>query len=98
MALVKSLRGIAAFEMIGVWVSLDSLEAIEDRTRTSLIGSINSDSTDLTSEVRGMVRQAVDDIEFGVMSGMFDFTVINNSETEESMATIRRAIAFAASS
>lgn len=98
MALVKSLMGVTDLEMIGVWVSLGSIEAIEDRIRTTLIGSTGSGSSDLTSDVRGMVRQAVDDIEFGVMSGVFDFTVINNSEVDESMETIRRAIAFATSS
>lgn len=94
--LVKALMGVGDVALIGVWVSLDSIEAIEDRIRTTLAsGARARDSPDLDSDVRGMVRQAVDDIEFGVMSGVFDFTVINNSDEQESMETIRRAVEFA---
>lgn len=94
--LVNALMGVADVALIGVWVSLDSIEAIEDRIRTTLTsGAGAKDSPDLDSDVRGMVRQAVVDIEFGVMSGVFDFTVINNSDEQESMETIRRAVEFA---
>lgn len=90
--------GVGDVALIGVWVSLDSIEAIEDRIRTTLTTRSGArDSPDLDSDVRGMVRQAVDDIEFGVMSGVFDFTVINNSDEQESMETIRRAVEFATS-
>ncbi|CAM9551169.1 unnamed protein product, partial [Laminaria digitata] len=94
--LVNALMGVGDVALIGVWVSLDSIEAIEDRIRTTLTSKAGArDSPDLDSDVRGMVRQAVDDIEFGVMSGVFDFTVINNSDEQESMETIRRAVEFA---
>lgn len=96
--LVKVLMGVGDVELIGVWVSLDSIEAIEDRIRATLTkDGVSQDSPDLDSDVRGLVRQAVDDIEFGVMSGVFDFTVINNSDMEESMETVRRAVQFATS-
>lgn len=95
-ALVKALMAVEDVALIGVWVSLDSIEAIEDRIRTTLIsrGAVK-ESPDFESEVRGRVRQSVNDIEFGVMSGVFDFTVINNSDEEESMETVRRAVEFA---
>lgn len=96
--LVKVLMGVGYVELIGVWVSLDSIEAIEGRIRATLTkDGVSPDSPDLESDVRGLVRQAVDDIEFGVMSGVFDFTVINNSDVEESMETVRRAVEFAVS-
>lgn len=96
MALVKALKGVSDLALIGVWVSLDSIEAIEERIRTTLINSgAAEDSPTLEADVRGLVRQAVEDIEFGVMSGVFDFTVINNSDEQESMETVRRAVEFA---
>lgn len=93
--MVEALMGVGDLALIGVWVSLDSIEAIKDRIRTTLLSGEGQDSPDIESDVRGLVRQAVDDIEFGVMSGVFDFTVINNSDTEESMETVRRAVEFA---
>lgn len=96
MALVKALTNVGDLALIGVWVSLDSIEAIEERIRTTLISvGAAKDSSTLEADVRGMVRQAVEDIEYGVMSGVFDFTVINNSDEQESMETVRRAVEFA---
>ncbi|CAN0179915.1 unnamed protein product [Ectocarpus sp. 12 AP-2014] len=96
MALVKALTSVGDLALIGVWVSLDSIEAIEERIRTTLISAgAAKDSPTLEADVRGMVRQAVEDIEYGVMSGVFDFTVINNSDEQESMETVRRAVEFA---
>eukprot|EP00903_Cladosiphon_okamuranus_P012738 g11908.t1 len=98
MTLVKALTGVADLALIGVWVSLDSIEAIEERIRTTLVsGGAKEDSPKLEADVRGLVRQAVEDIEYGVMSGVFDFTVINNSDEQESMETVRRAVEFASS-
>lgn len=94
--MVKALMGVGDLALIGVWVSLDSIEAIKDRIRTTLAADgVARDAPDLESEVRGLVRQAVADIEFGVTSGVFDFTVINNSDVGESMETVRRAVEFA---
>lgn len=97
--LVTALMGVGEVDLIGVWVSLDSIEAIESRIRATLMSKdgVSADSPELESDLRGLVRQAVDDIEFGVMSGVFDFTVINNSDEEESMETVRRAVEFAKS-
>lgn len=95
LALVKALTGVGDLALIGVWVSLDSIEAIEERIRSALIaGGAKEDSPTLDADVRGLVRQAVEDIEYGVMSGVFDFTAINNSDEEESMETVRRAVEF----
>lgn len=95
MDIVRALTGVGDLALIGVWVSLDSIEAIEDRIRTTLISGGAAKDPSLDADVRGLVRQAVEDIEFGVMSGVFDFTVINNSDVEESMETVRRAVEFA---
>lgn len=96
MALVKALTGVEELALIGVWVSLDSIEAIEERIRATLVSrGAAEDSPTLEADVRGLVRQAVEDIEFGVMSGVFDFTAINNSDERESMETVRRAVEFA---
>lgn len=95
--MVKALMGISDVALIGVWVSLDSIEAIEERIRATLRGTgQDRGSSDFESDVRGLVRQAVDDIEFGIMSGVFDFTVINDDESE-AMKTVRRAVEFATS-
>ncbi|CAM9292220.1 unnamed protein product [Hapterophycus canaliculatus] len=95
MNIVRALTGVGELALIGVWVSLDSIEAIEERIRTTLISTGAADEPDLDADIRGLVRQAVEDIEFGVMSGVFDFTVINNGDVDESMETLRRAVEFA---
>lgn len=94
--LVKALMGVPDVALIGVWVSLDSIEAIENRVRSMLIERGAKEGEELESNVRAMTRQAVADIEFGVTSGVFDFTVINNSDVHESTETLRRAVEFAA--
>lgn len=97
MALVKALTVVEDLALIGVWVSLDSIEAIEERIRATIVGADALENLPtLDATVRGLLRQAVEDIEFGVMSGVFDFTVINNSDELESMETVRRAVEFAA--
>lgn len=95
MDIVRALTDAGDLALIGVWVSLDSIEAIEERIRTTLISGEVEEKPNLDADVRGLVRQAVEDIEFGVMSGVFDFTVINNDDVGESMDTLRRAVEFA---
>lgn len=79
--------------LIGVWVSLDSLQALENRIRSTLIEGGAAEDDELASKIRTLTTEAVSDIEFGVMSGVFDFTVINDN-MGESMETLRRAVEF----
>lgn len=95
--LVQTLMRVGDVALIGVWVSVNSMEALETRIRSTLIENGAAQDEQLESSVRALTREAVDDIEFGVSSGVFDFTVINNRDVNESMMTLRRAVQFAAS-
>lgn len=92
--LVESLMKVGDVALIGVWVSLDSLQALENRIRSTLIEGGAAEDDGLASKVRILTTEAVSDIEFGVMSGVFDFTVINDDNIDESMETLRRAVEF----
>ncbi|CAM9582821.1 unnamed protein product [Discosporangium mesarthrocarpum] len=92
--LVEQLMKVPEISLIGVWVSLDSMEAIQARTRLTLLTRGAKEGPDLDSQVRLLCKQAIDDIEFGVTSGVFEFTIINH-DVEESLTSLRKAVQFA---
>ena len=76
--------------IIGVWVGLDSLEKLRDRLRSKLAStSIPSGETE-ESIIRGKIRKVIKDIEFGVVSGVFDFTILND-DFEQSVMELKEA-------
>lgn len=97
--LVRKLMALPGVVIYGVWVSLDSLAAIEERLRAVLVTEEGwADGTDeqreaLEAEVRGRARGAIEDIEFGVTSAIFEFTIID-TDADASLAKLRRALAY----
>jgi hypothetical protein len=114
--LVRQLIALPDTALIGVWVSLDSLPAIEARLNQTLqseqqqqqqqstsssssTNSIsNSDDGDVPLSAEALldrrVNQALEDIEFGVTSGVFEFTIID-AEAPGSLAKLRKAVEYA---
>ena len=87
--LTKAVATVPDARLVGVWVSLDSLPAIEARltVRAAELG-------EGPEWVERGLRKAVEDIEYGVTCGVFEFTIIN-SDVESSMVELRNAARYA---
>lgn len=73
-------------KLTGVWVSLDSLDDIEGRLK---------EEAKSEDALKAGLQQVISDIEWGVLSGLFEFTIINDDPTQ-SLKEMRRAVAYAA--
>ena len=73
-------------KLTGVWVSLDSLDEIEGRLK---------EEAENEEKLKAGLQQVISDIEWGVLSGLFEFTIINDNPAE-SLMELRRAVAYAA--
>ncbi|CAM9101924.1 unnamed protein product [Chrysoparadoxa australica] len=88
--LARKLFQLDGITTVGVWVSLNSLAAIQERLRSNMAAAgVPADEVD--GLLRGQTKKVIDDIEFGVTSGAFDFTVINEDDAV-SMEKMRRAL------
>ncbi|CAM9458149.1 unnamed protein product [Phaeothamnion confervicola] len=95
--LVAKLVTIDGAALVGVWVSLGNLRAFEDRLREGILagggGGCGGDEA-VEAEVRSQVKQVIEDIEFGVTSGIFEFTILGTDE-EANMSKLRKAASYA---
>jgi hypothetical protein len=79
--LAKKLATISGARLIGVWVGLDSVDKFESRLKEQIQSGqveIPSDETE-ESVIRAKVREIVKDIEYGIVSGIFEFTILNDN-------------------
>jgi len=93
--LAKKLTNVGGLRLVGVWVGLDQLEKFEDRLTEEIDSGkfpIPEDETP-DSFRRAKIREIVKDIEYGVVSGIFEFTVLNDSE-ERSMMQLKNAAEY----
>ena len=71
--------------LIGVWVGLTSVSEFENRLE-SLIDSnqiqIPEDETK-DSVVRARIKEIVSEIEFGISAGVFEFTILNDTQDSD---------------
>lgn len=90
--LAKKLVNLSGARLVGVWIGLDDLEKFESRLKAKIASggvSIPDDETE-DSVLRAKVRQVVKDIEFGVVSGLFEFTILNEN-IDESVSQLKEA-------
>ena len=90
--LAKKLVNISGARLVGVWIGLDDLEKFESRLKAKMASGavpIPDDETE-DSVLRAKVRQVVKDIEFGVVSGVFEFTILNE-DIDESVRQLKEA-------
>lgn len=98
----KQLLGIRGARLVGVWVSLDSLEDLETRLQQAEVERAlrtNPTDTDLLAEkvnanVRGRLASIVEDIDFGVTSDLFEFTIINDKSIDDALAALTKAVKY----
>lgn len=91
--LFRELSGKA--KIIGVWVGLDSIDKLKDRLRAKLASTAIQLPPGETEEtyIRAKIRKVIKDIEFGVVSGIFDFTILND-DIEISLAELQEAAKY----
>ena len=94
-SLAKKLANIAEARLVGVWVGLDSRAKFEARIRSKIqSGSIAIPEGETEeSLLRAKMNQAVKDIEYGVVSGVFEFTILND-DIDESLVELRDAAEY----
>ena len=83
-SLAKKLANLSGVRLVGVWVGLDSLEKFESRFKAKIqSGSITMPEGETEdSLLRTKVKKAIKDIEYGVISGVFEFTILNEDINE----------------
>lgn len=91
----RQLTLIPGLRIIGVWVGLASMAAFEQRLEAELAqGTIRiPDDETKESVLRARIKQIVKEIEFGISSGIFEFTILNENE-EDSLQELREAAAY----
>mmetsp|Transcript_12654 Transcript_12654/g.27719 ORF Transcript_12654/g.27719 Transcript_12654/m.27719 type:complete len:584 (+) Transcript_12654:80-1831(+) len=94
-ALAKKLVNVSGARLVGVWIGLDSLEKFESRLKAKIDSGAVAVPADETEAIflRAKVRQVVKDIEFGVVSGLFEFTILNE-DIDESLRQLKEAAAY----
>eukprot|EP00584_Thalassiosira_punctigera_P013763 CAMPEP_0172552264 /NCGR_PEP_ID=MMETSP1067-20121228/43718_1 /TAXON_ID=265564 ORGANISM="Thalassiosira punctigera, Strain Tpunct2005C2" /NCGR_SAMPLE_ID=MMETSP1067 /ASSEMBLY_ACC=CAM_ASM_000444 /LENGTH=604 /DNA_ID=CAMNT_0013340197 /DNA_START=65 /DNA_END=1879 /DNA_ORIENTATION=- len=93
--LAKKLVNLSEARLVGVWIGLDELEKFESRLKTKIASGtvpIPDDET-VDSVLRAKVRQVVKDIEFGVVSGVFEFTILNE-DIDDSVRQLKEAASY----
>jgi hypothetical protein len=102
---VATLRGA---RLVGVWVSLPSLDALEARlTRKEAAAALRAEGDGgdgggdaaaigerVARTVSARLATVVDDIDFGVRSPMFEFTVIADGSEDAGAAKLAKAAAY----
>ena len=90
--LSKKLVNLGGTRIVGVWVGLDELEKFESNLSDQLdAGMIPIPETETKESIlRGKIREIVKDIEYGVVSGIFEFTILND-DFENSLVQLKNA-------
>jgi guanylate kinase len=94
-ALAKKLSAIPTARLIGVWVGLDSVAKFQTRLQEKVDSGEISIPEDETREsiVRAKIREIVRDIEYGIVSGVFEFTILND-DPEDSLMQLKAAAEY----
>jgi guanylate kinase len=94
-SLAQKLSAVSEARLVGVWVGLDSLEKYESRFKSKIqSGAIEiPDGQTEESMLRAKVNQAMKDIEYGITSGVFEFTILND-DIEESVKELKDAAEY----
>ena len=92
---VKKLRKIPGIRLVGVWVGLDATEKFEARLKAQLESGeiVLPEGEDEPSFLRAKIKDIVKDIEYGIVSGVFEFTILND-DIESSMEQLRDAAEY----
>ncbi len=90
--LCKKLVNLGGTRLVGVWIGLDELEKFESNLKDKLDSGAIPIPEDETKDsvLRAKIREIVKDIEYGVVSGIFEFTVLND-DFDKSLLQLKNA-------
>jgi len=93
--LAKKMVNLSGARLVGVWIGLDDLGKFESRLKMKISSGAVPIPEDETEEtvVRNKIRQVVKDIEFGVVSGVFEFTILNE-DIDDSLKQLKDAASY----
>ena len=92
---VKRLRKVKGLRLIGVWVGLDATDKFEANLKAQLDSGdlVMPEDEDETSFLRAKIKEIVKDIEYGIVSGIFEFTILND-DADMSIEQLREAAEY----
>lgn len=90
--LAQKLTRVAGLRLVGVWVGLDSVQEFETRLKADIENGTIPIPEEETAEsvVRARIKEIVKEIEYGLSSGIFEFTVLNR-DPPASVKQLRQA-------
>jgi guanylate kinase len=93
--LAQEITKIAGLRVVGVWVGLESVKEFEGRLSAALAdGSLSTPEGETAASVtRARLKEIVKEIEYGLSSGIFEFTVLNK-DPKESLRQLKEAGAY----
>lgn len=93
--LAQQLAKVGGIRLVGVWVGLESVKEFENRLQTDIANGSLPIPEDETPEsvVRARIKQIVKEIEYGLSSGIFEFTVLNRN-VEDSVQQLKDACRY----
>jgi Guanylate kinase len=93
--LCKKLTKLSGIRIVGVWVGLDALEKFEVRIKEQIESGAIPIPEGESAEIvrRTKLREIVKDIEYGIVSGIFEFTVLND-DFENSLMELKSAAEY----
>jgi hypothetical protein len=94
-ALAKKLKETKGLRLIGVWVGLGTIKEFETRIQDMIDrGEIEIPADESRESItRANTKKIVQEIEFGVTSGLFEFTILNSNE-DNSLRELREAASY----
>jgi guanylate kinase len=94
--LAKKLQTLSGTRLIGVWVGLQSVSDFEERIKNDIDSGKMSIPPEETEEsvVRARIKEIINEIEYGLGSGIFEFTILNQ-DPEQSLKELKRAAEYA---
>lgn len=93
--LAQKLQSLSGARLIGVWVGLNTVAEFEERLEADLQAGNLAIPEEENKEtfMRTKVRQIVKEIEYGLGSGIFEFTVLNEG-TKKSLRELQEAAEY----
>lgn len=91
----KLSTSLSGARLIGVWIGLDSVQAFEQRIQAQIDqGEIEIQEEDTReSLVRARIKEIVKEIDYGLSSGIFEFTILN-TDSAQSLKELKEAASY----
>jgi guanylate kinase len=88
----KKLTAVSGLRLVGVWVGLNSVAEFERRLEQKIeSGEIElPEDEPKASVVRARIKEIVQEVEYGISSGVFEFTVLNEDD-DDSIRQLKEA-------